>query len=134
MEALYIRTLFILADQPTTQPKSEQGRIHGQLVVAGGWAVMRAGRGSMGQGRGCNVTGQGQKFSEIAISVNSPSSKISRYQPTYIPRDTPSYRVYRADCDKRKRHNYVSRKGKSNLKTVLESPLKTIFCCLVQSL
>ena len=44
------------------------------------------------------------------------------------------YRVYRANCDKRKRHNSASRNGKSNLKTVSESCLKTIFCCLVQSL
>ena len=45
-----------------------------------------------------------------------------------------SYRVYRANCDKRKRHNSASRNGGSNLKTVSESPLKTIFCCSVQSL
>ena len=44
------------------------------------------------------------------------------------------YRVYPANCYKRKRHNSASRNGKSNLKTVSESPLKTIFCCLVQSL
>ena len=37
------------------------------------------------------------------------------------------YRVYRANCDKRKRHNFASRNGKSNLKIFSESPLKTIF-------
>ena len=44
------------------------------------------------------------------------------------------YRVYRANCDKTKRQNSASRNSKSNLKKVSESPLKTIFCFLVQSL
>ena len=40
--------------------KNKQGRIHGQLVVACGWAgaVMWLDRGSVLVGGGCNVAGQ----------------------------------------------------------------------------
>ena len=52
--------------------EKDQGRIHGQYVVACGWAgpVMQMGRGSMWVGRGSAGARQRLSCSEIIISVD----------------------------------------------------------------
>ena len=45
-----------------------------------------------------------------------------------------NYREYRAKWNKRKRHNFASKDGRSILKKDPESPQKTIFYCSVQCL
>ena len=54
---------------------------------------MQVGRGSMWVGGGCIEARQELWWSEMRFSADFASSKFLRYQHTYLPRDTPSYRV-----------------------------------------
>ena len=76
----YMRNFVIANKKMSTRPDT--------WPISSCWRVAR---GSMGQGGGCNVAGQGQFCSEIIISFDFASSKFSRYGQTDLPRDTPSY-------------------------------------------
>ena len=72
--------------------RSEQGRIHGQLVVTGRWAgaAMRVGRVSLWVGGGCYLAGQGPWWPKIAILADYASFRFSLSLSSFLTSFLPT--------------------------------------------